>query len=78
MQHGGCSGGPNSGHMTLSVEYARELLEQNKLLILAVYENQNLGKYDQCAKYMQKVQQNLLLLTSAVDCGLISVNTSQS
>ncbi|KAJ0103051.1 hypothetical protein Patl1_05565 [Pistacia atlantica] len=42
-------------------------LEENKQLIMAILENQNLGKSAECASYQNQLQQNLMYLAKIAD-----------
>eukprot|EP00252_Welwitschia_mirabilis_P022480 TRINITY_DN608_c0_g1_i2.p1 TRINITY_DN608_c0_g1~~TRINITY_DN608_c0_g1_i2.p1 ORF type:complete len:229 (-),score=65.76 TRINITY_DN608_c0_g1_i2:79-765(-) len=42
-------------------------LDENKQLILAILDNQNLGKLNECAQYQAKLQQNLMYLAAIAD-----------
>ncbi|TVU24159.1 hypothetical protein EJB05_26560, partial [Eragrostis curvula] len=42
-------------------------LDENKQLILAILENQNLGKLAECAQYQAQLQKNLLYLAAIAD-----------
>ncbi|KAL5672503.1 hypothetical protein ACJX0J_016809, partial [Zea mays] len=42
-------------------------LDENKQLILAILENQNLGKLAECAQYQSQLQKNLLYLAAIAD-----------
>ncbi|XP_020100655.1 GRF1-interacting factor 3-like isoform X2 [Ananas comosus] len=42
-------------------------LDENKQLILAILDNQNLGKLSECAQYQAQLQKNLLYLAAIAD-----------
>ncbi|ONK67379.1 uncharacterized protein A4U43_C06F19560 [Asparagus officinalis] len=44
-----------------------EYLDENKQLILAILENQNSGKADECAENQAKLQRNLMYLAAIAD-----------
>jgi len=44
-----------------------QYLDENKQLILAILENQNLGKLAECAQYQAQLQKNLLYLAAIAD-----------
>ncbi|KAH0913717.1 hypothetical protein HID58_037038 [Brassica napus] len=45
----------------------RDYLEENKKLIMAIMENQNLGKLAECAQYQALLQKNLMYLAAIAD-----------
>ncbi|CAM0949846.1 unnamed protein product [Alopecurus aequalis] len=51
----------------LSTEQIQKYLDENKQLILAILENQNLGKLSECAQYQAQLQKNLLYLAAIAD-----------
>ncbi|KQJ86678.1 GRF1-interacting factor 3 [Brachypodium distachyon] len=51
----------------LSTEQIQKYLDENKQLILAILENQNLGKLAECAQYQAQLQKNLLYLAAIAD-----------
>ncbi|KAF7064296.1 hypothetical protein CFC21_070649 [Triticum aestivum] len=55
---------PSAG---LSTEQIQKYLDENKQLILAILENQNLGKLAECAQYQAQLQKNLLYLAAIAD-----------
>jgi hypothetical protein len=56
-----------------------QYLDENKQLILAILDNQNLGKLNECATYQAKLQQNLMYLAAIADAQPQSVqNSSQA
>ncbi|KAJ7561398.1 hypothetical protein O6H91_03G026500 [Diphasiastrum complanatum] len=60
-------------HMTpypgtsITTELIQKYLDENKQLILAILDNQNLGKLRECAAYQSKLQQNLMYLAAIAD-----------
>uniref|UniRef100_A0A453I0X3 SS18 N-terminal domain-containing protein n=1 Tax=Aegilops tauschii subsp. strangulata TaxID=200361 RepID=A0A453I0X3_AEGTS len=46
---------------------SKRYLDENKQLILAILENQNLGKLAECAQYQAQLQKNLLYLAAIAD-----------
>ncbi|XP_024393362.1 uncharacterized protein [Physcomitrium patens] len=61
-------------HMTtyassnITTELIQKYLDENKQLILAILDNQNLGKLNECAtRYQAKLQQNLMYLAAIAD-----------
>eukprot|EP00899_Mesostigma_viride_P024367 jgi/Mesvir1/5114/Mv24080-RA.1 len=48
---------------TLPAQY----LDENQQLILAIMDNQNLGKLNECAQYQARLQQNLMYLAAIAD-----------
>eukprot|EP00850_Spirogloea_muscicola_P003304 SM000013S26473 [mRNA] locus=s13:489333:490568:- [translate_table: standard] len=44
-----------------------QYLDENKQLILAILDNQNLGKLNECAQYQARLQQNLMYLAAIAD-----------
>ncbi|OIW21649.1 hypothetical protein TanjilG_07175 [Lupinus angustifolius] len=51
----------------ISTEMIQKYLEENKELILAALEGQNLGKFAEAAQYQAKLQQNLSYLAKLAD-----------
>nr|CAB3462111.1 unnamed protein product [Digitaria exilis] len=62
---------PQSPAMTpaagITTEQIQKYLDENKQLILAILENQNLGKLAECAQYQTQLQKNLLYLAAIAD-----------
>jgi hypothetical protein len=52
---------------TISTDLIQKYLDENKQLILAILDNQNLGKLNECATYQAKLQQNLMYLAAIAD-----------
>ncbi|CAK9865050.1 unnamed protein product [Sphagnum jensenii] len=51
----------------ITTELIQKYLDENKQLILAILDNQNLGKLNDCAMYQAKLQQNLMYLAAIAD-----------
>lgn len=51
----------------ITTEHIQKYLDENKQLILAILDNQNLGKLNECAQYQAKLQQNLMYLAAIAD-----------
>ncbi|KAM6555266.1 hypothetical protein CsatB_002285 [Cannabis sativa] len=54
-------------NFNFSTERIQMCLEENKELILAIMENQNQGKFNECAPYRAKLQNNLMFLSNLAD-----------
>ncbi|KAA8533549.1 hypothetical protein F0562_031017 [Nyssa sinensis] len=52
---------------TITTEQIQKYLDENKNLILAILENQNLGKLTECAEYQAQLQKNLMYLAAIAD-----------
>ncbi|XP_068635312.1 GRF1-interacting factor 2-like [Aristolochia californica] len=48
-------------------EQIQSFLDENKKLLLAILDNQNLGKLAECAQYQAKLQHNLMYLAAIAD-----------
>eukprot|EP00242_Pyramimonas_sp_CCMP2087_P009286 CAMPEP_0198212094 /NCGR_PEP_ID=MMETSP1445-20131203/25519_1 /TAXON_ID=36898 /ORGANISM="Pyramimonas sp., Strain CCMP2087" /LENGTH=139 /DNA_ID=CAMNT_0043886473 /DNA_START=209 /DNA_END=625 /DNA_ORIENTATION=+ len=48
-------------------ELIQKYLDENQQLILAILENQNLGKLNECVAYQGRLQQNLMYLAAIAD-----------
>lgn len=59
----GASFTPNA----ITTEQIQKCLDDNKNLILAILENQNLGKFQDCAQYQAVLQKNLMYLAAIAD-----------
>ncbi|CAI5473706.1 unnamed protein product [Closterium sp. Yama58-4] len=57
---------PYSGNV-ITTELIQKYLDENKQLILAILDNQNLGKLNECAQYQARLQQNLMYLAAIAD-----------
>ncbi|XP_062201680.1 GRF1-interacting factor 3-like [Phragmites australis] len=51
----------------ITTEQIQKYLDENKQLIVAILENQNLGKLAECAQYQAQLQKNLLYLAAIAD-----------
>jgi len=51
----------------VSTETIQKYLDENQALIIAIVENQNLGKLNECAQYQARLQQNLMYLAAIAD-----------
>ncbi|KAI3818994.1 hypothetical protein L1987_12816 [Smallanthus sonchifolius] len=59
----GASFPPNA----ITTEQIQKCLDDNKNLIMAILENQNLGKFQECAQYQAVLQKNLMYLAAIAD-----------
>ncbi|KAI3815713.1 hypothetical protein L1987_15392 [Smallanthus sonchifolius] len=59
----GASFSPNA----ITTEQIQKCLDDNKNLIMAILENQNLGKFQECAQYQAVLQKNLMYLAAIAD-----------
>ncbi|XP_024392593.1 uncharacterized protein [Physcomitrium patens] len=63
---------------SITTELIQKYLDENKQLILAILDNQNLGKLNECAMYQAKLQQNLMYLAAIADAQpQVSQNSTQ-
>ncbi|EOA38549.1 hypothetical protein CARUB_v10010354mg [Capsella rubella] len=51
----------------ITTEQIQKYLDENKKLIMAIMENQNLGKLAECAQYQALLQKNLMYLAAIAD-----------
>jgi hypothetical protein len=51
----------------ITTELIQKYLDENQSLILAILENQNVGKLSDCATYQTRLQQNLMYLAAIAD-----------
>ncbi|KAK4341036.1 hypothetical protein RND71_039537 [Anisodus tanguticus] len=51
----------------ITTDQIQKFLDENKNLILAILENQNLGKLSECAQYQALLQKNLMYLAAIAD-----------
>ncbi|VVA89685.1 unnamed protein product [Arabis nemorensis] len=58
---------PSIPPTNISTEQIQKYLDENKKLILAIMENQNLGKLAECATYQALLQKNLMYLAAIAD-----------
>jgi len=59
----------NHNHKDISTELIQKYLDENQNLILAILENQNVGRLAECARYQNRLQQNLMYLAAIADAG---------
>ncbi|KQK13366.1 GRF1-interacting factor 1 [Brachypodium distachyon] len=52
---------------TVTTDIIQQYLDENKQLILAILDNQNNGKVEECARNQAKLQQNLMYLAAIAD-----------
>uniref|UniRef100_A0A1D1YAV1 Protein SSXT n=1 Tax=Anthurium amnicola TaxID=1678845 RepID=A0A1D1YAV1_9ARAE len=57
----------------ITTEQIQKYLDENKQLILAILDSQNLGKLSECAQYQAQLQKNLLYLAAIADAQTPSV-----
>ncbi|CAA3005025.1 GRF1-interacting factor 2-like [Olea europaea var. sylvestris] len=58
---------PSTPLNLITTEQIQKYLEENKNLIMAILENQNLGKMAECAQYQAILQKNLMYLAAVAD-----------
>ncbi|XP_034710903.1 GRF1-interacting factor 2-like [Vitis riparia] len=58
---------PSFPPTAITTEQIQKYLDENKQLILAILENQNLGKLAECAQYQAQLQKNLIYLAAIAD-----------
>ncbi|CAN4087084.1 unnamed protein product [Withania somnifera] len=58
---------PSFPPANITVEQIQKYLDENKTLILAILDHQNLGKLAECAQYQAKLQKNLMYLAAIAD-----------
>lgn len=58
---------PTTPLNVVSTEQIQKYLDENKNLIMAILENQNLGKMAECAQYQAILQKNLMYLAAIAD-----------
>lgn len=58
---------PHLSLANITTEQIQKYLDENKQLILAILDNQNLGKLSECAQYQAQLQKNLLYLAAIAD-----------
>ncbi|CAK9158230.1 unnamed protein product [Ilex paraguariensis] len=66
-QHPTLNSTPPLPSNTITTEQIQKYLDENKQLILAILENQNLGKLAECAQYQALLQRNLMYLAAIAD-----------
>uniref|UniRef100_A0ACD5X3Y9 Uncharacterized protein n=1 Tax=Avena sativa TaxID=4498 RepID=A0ACD5X3Y9_AVESA len=60
-------GGYAASPTPVTTDLIQQYLDENKQLILAILDNQNNGKVDECARNQAKLQQNLMYLAAIAD-----------
>ncbi|CAN8295929.1 unnamed protein product [Cochlearia groenlandica] len=58
---------PSISQTNITTDQIQKYLDENKKLILAIMENQNLGKLPECAQYQAVLQKNLMYLAAIAD-----------
>ncbi|TMW90616.1 hypothetical protein EJD97_015468 [Solanum chilense] len=58
---------PSFPSANITTEQIQKYLDENKTLILAILDHQNLGKLAECAQYQAKLQKNLMYLAAIAD-----------
>ncbi|KAJ7982436.1 GRF1-interacting factor like [Quillaja saponaria] len=58
---------PSFPPTNITTEQIQKCLDENKKLILAILDNQNLGKLAECAQYQAQLQKNLMYLAAIAD-----------
>ncbi|XP_027336179.1 GRF1-interacting factor 3-like [Abrus precatorius] len=58
---------PSFPPTNITTEQIQKYLDENKKLILAIMDNQNLGKLAECAQYQAQLQKNLMYLAAIAD-----------
>ncbi|WZZ19802.1 GRF1-interacting factor 2 [Brassica napus] len=58
---------PSIPSSNITTEQIQKYLDENKKLIMAIMENQNLGKLAECAQYQALLQKNLMYLAAIAD-----------
>ncbi|KAG7028524.1 GRF1-interacting factor 3 [Cucurbita argyrosperma subsp. argyrosperma] len=58
---------PSFPPTNITSEQIQKYLDENKKLILAILDNQNLGKLNECAQYQAQLQKNLMYLAAIAD-----------
>ncbi|KAL0800574.1 hypothetical protein Bca101_055749 [Brassica carinata] len=58
---------PSIPPSNITTEQIQKYLDENKKLIMAIMENQNLGKLAECAQYQALLQKNLMYLAAIAD-----------
>ncbi|KAL2893364.1 GRF1-interacting factor 3 [Bienertia sinuspersici] len=58
---------PSFPPANITTEQIQKYLDENKKLILAILDNQNLGKLAECAQYQAQLQKNLMYLAAIAD-----------
>ncbi|XP_038683356.1 GRF1-interacting factor 3-like isoform X2 [Tripterygium wilfordii] len=58
---------PSFPSTNITTEQIQKCLDENKRLILAILDNQNIGKLAECAQYQAQLQKNLMYLAAIAD-----------
>ncbi|KAJ9546245.1 hypothetical protein OSB04_025952 [Centaurea solstitialis] len=58
---------PKLSPNAITTEQIQKCLDDNKNLIIAIMENQKLGKFQECAQYQALLQKNLMYLAAIAD-----------
>ncbi|KAJ8900652.1 hypothetical protein K2173_025429 [Erythroxylum novogranatense] len=58
---------PSLPPTNITTEQIQKYLDENKRLILAILDNQNLGKLAECAQFQAQLQRNLMYLAAIAD-----------
>ncbi|KFK30667.1 hypothetical protein AALP_AA6G012200 [Arabis alpina] len=58
---------PSFPQTNITTEQIQKYLDENKKLIMAILENQNVGKLAECAQYQALLQKNLMYLAAIAD-----------
>ncbi|XP_047338333.1 GRF1-interacting factor 2-like [Impatiens glandulifera] len=58
---------PTFPQANITTEQIQKYLDENKKLILAILDNQKLGKLAECAQYQAQLQKNLMYLAAIAD-----------
>ncbi|KAL3536660.1 hypothetical protein ACH5RR_000026 [Cinchona calisaya] len=58
---------PSFPPTNITTEQIQKYLDENKKLILAILDNQNLGKLAECTQYQAQLQKNLMYLAAIAD-----------
>ncbi|CAA0835699.1 GRF1-interacting factor 3 [Striga hermonthica] len=58
---------PSTPLNLVSTEQIQKYLDENKNLIMAILESQNMGKVTECAQYQATLQKNLMYLAAIAD-----------
>ncbi|KAJ8748465.1 hypothetical protein K2173_003361 [Erythroxylum novogranatense] len=58
---------PSFSPTNITTEQIQKYLDENKKLILAILDNQNLGKLAECAQFQAQLQKNLMYLAAIAD-----------
>ncbi|KAF5733274.1 GRF1-INTERACTING FACTOR 2 family protein [Tripterygium wilfordii] len=58
---------PSFPSANITTEQIQKCLDENKKLILAILDNQNIGKLAECAQYQAQLQKNLMYLAAIAD-----------